>query len=250
MFRRLGNLIRGFFSLFVSGLERDNADALLESEKENLREQIAKYNQGLASHAALCERLMGQIRKLEADERELRAKITANLKAGNRQPAAQYALRLQSVQSDLKENRLQAEEAEKTYKNLTLARDQSVREARRKIERLRAQLDDLKIKQATAEMNEMASGMVSEMGSSGETLNRLEEMIREEHERAAGRARVAQDAVELGDLELKEAEEKALADQALADFAAAEGIALESEEKPDSGRDEAEPPKTMGPVVE
>ena len=55
MFRRFGNLIRGFFGLFVSVLERSKPEALLEAEKENLREQIARYNQGLASHAALCE---------------------------------------------------------------------------------------------------------------------------------------------------------------------------------------------------
>ncbi len=51
MFARLANLIRGFFGLFVSGLENKNPEALLENEKENLRKQIAKYNQGLASHA-------------------------------------------------------------------------------------------------------------------------------------------------------------------------------------------------------
>ena len=42
MFKRLGNLIRGFFGLFISGLERKNPEALLEVEKENLRKQIAK----------------------------------------------------------------------------------------------------------------------------------------------------------------------------------------------------------------
>ena len=57
MFRRLGNLIKGFLGLFISGLEKRNPEALLEVEKENLRAQISRYNQGLASHAALCERL-------------------------------------------------------------------------------------------------------------------------------------------------------------------------------------------------
>ena len=60
MFSRIGNLIRGFLSLFIGGLERANPEALLEVEKENLRKQIANYNQGLAAHAGLCERLMTQ----------------------------------------------------------------------------------------------------------------------------------------------------------------------------------------------
>ena len=36
MFRRLANLFRGFMGLFVSGLERQNPEALLEVETENV----------------------------------------------------------------------------------------------------------------------------------------------------------------------------------------------------------------------
>ena len=92
MFGRLMNVIRGFFAQFVSGVEKRNPEALLELEQENLRKQVGNFNQGLAAHAGLCERLMGQIRKLEAEEKDLRAKVTAHLRAGNRGPAGQYAL--------------------------------------------------------------------------------------------------------------------------------------------------------------
>ena len=34
MFKRLSNLIKGFFGMFVSGLEKKNPEALLEVEKE------------------------------------------------------------------------------------------------------------------------------------------------------------------------------------------------------------------------
>jgi hypothetical protein len=52
-------------------------------------------------------------------------------------------------------------------------------------------------------------------------------MVEEERNKAAGRARVARDSLDMGQIHVQEAEQKALADQALADFAAAEGIALE-----------------------
>src|SRR5271168_640483 len=103
MFKRISNLFRGFFSLFISGLERQNPEALLEVETENLRKQIAQYNQGLISHAALCERLMSQVKKQEIDQRDLRAKTAANLKAGNREAAGQYAMRLQTLENELVE---------------------------------------------------------------------------------------------------------------------------------------------------
>ena len=249
MFKRVGNLIRGFFSLFISGMERKNPEALLEVEKENLREQIAKYNQGLASHAGLCERLMAQIKKEEGEERELRAKTGANLRANNKTAAAQYALRLQTVQRELEENRKQLEQAESTYKNLLQARDVAISAAKAKIDSLKASIDDMKVKQAMAELTEMASGMISEIGGSGDTLNRLQEMVEEERNKAAGRARVAKDSMNMSDIQMKEAEQQALADQALADFAAKEGIAITPPPAQQGATTETtEAGKAMGPA--
>jgi phage shock protein A len=249
MFERLANLIRGFFGLFISGLERQNPEALLEVETENLRKQIAQYNQGLASHAGLCEGLMGQIKKEETEERDLRAKATANLRAGNRAAAGQYALRLQTVQRELEDNRKQLEQAETTYKNLLEARNVAVNNARAKIESLKSSISDLKMKRAMAELTEMASGMISSIGGSGDTLDRLQTMVEEERNKAAGRARVARDSLDMSGVQLKEAEQGALADQALADFAAKEGIALDPA-TPSGAATPESPVKTMGPQTE
>ncbi len=229
MFKRIANLIRGFFGMAVSSVEKKNPEALLEVEKENLREQITQFNKGLAAHAGMCEKLMSQVKKLEAEEKDLTTKIKAHLTAGNKDAAGQYALNLQSVRTQLQENREQLDSAEITYKELIKTRDQSVQQAKAKIEQLKMDLNDLKVKQATAELSEMASGMVTEIGGAGDTLNRLQEMVDEERQKAAGRARVAKDSVDFADVKVKETEQKALADQALADFAAAEGIAMEGE---------------------
>lgn len=244
MLKRISNLFRGFLGLFVSNLERQNPEALLEVETENLRKQIANYNQGLAAHAGLCEKLMSQVRKLEGEERDLKAKATAHLRAGNRDAAGQYALRLQTVSRELESNRSQLTDAEATYKNLIKARDVSIAAARAKIESLRSGLNDLKIQRATAELNEMASGMISKIGGSGDTLDRLHQMVEEEKQTAAGRARVARDSVQMDEVNLKESEQKAMADQALADFAAQIGMPME---QPAAPAPAAAPPKTMGP---
>lgn len=246
MFRRLANVIRGFLGLFISGVERRNPEALLEVEKENLRKQIANYNEGLAAHAGLCERLMTQIRKLEVEERELRAKTAANLRANNREAAGNYALRLQTVQRELAENRTQLEQAETTYRELLKARDVSVKAAQAKMEALKSSLDDLKIKKATAELTEMASGMITSIGGSGDTLDRLHKMVEEEREQASGRARIARDSLNTTDFVIKEEEQKALADQALADFAAKEGLSLDSG---NSSTPSVETVKAMGPAT-
>jgi phage shock protein A len=245
MFKRLANIIRGFFSLFVGGLEKQNPEALLEVEKENLRKQIANYNQGLASHAGLCERLISQVKRLEIEDQDLRTKTAALLRADNRNVAGQYALRLQTVERELAENRGQLEGAEKTYRELMSARDVAIKAAQKKIEDLKYALSDLKIKKATAELTEIASGMIRTIGGTGDTLDRLHSMIQEESDKAAGRVRVAKDSLNTGEIHMKEAEQKALADQALADFAAKEGLALPSPASAEPAS--LEPPvKSMG----
>jgi phage shock protein A len=240
MLGRIANLFKAFLNVFIGSVERQNPEALLELEKENLRKQISNFNQGLAAHAGLAERLMGQVRKLETDQKDLRAKAAANLKAGNKQAAGQYALRLQTVERELEENRRQLESAEATYQNMLKARDVAVQSARSKIESLRGAIADMRMNSAMAEMSEMAAGMIGTIGGSGDTLNRLHDMVEEERSKAAGRARVAKDSIDMTEVNLKESEQNALADQALADFAAREGMTLESPQAAPAA------PRTMG----
>ena len=252
MFKRIGNLIKGFIGLFVGGLEKRSPEALLDVEKENLRKQIAQFNQGLATHAGLVEKLISQVKKLDREENDLRSKTTAHLKAGNRQLAGDFAMKLKNVNSTHDEVKDQLVDAEKHYKELLRARDVSVKEAREKIQDLRRGIDDMKVKKAMAELNEMASGMISEIGGSGDNLNRLEEIVEEERTKAAGRARVAKDSMDLTDINMKQEEQEALAEMALADFAAAEGIEMEKTDNqapPKTSSQSTSSQGTMGPGV-
>ena len=250
MFRRLKNLIKGFFGLFIGGLEKRNPEALLENEKENLRKQIAQFNQGLANHAGLVEKLMSKVRKLDREETELRAKTAANLKAGNREAAGKLAMQLQKVDREHDEVREQMEEADTRYKELVKARDVSVQQAKDRIEQLSRDLDEMKSTKAMADLNEMASGMITEIGGSGDTLNRLEGMVEEERTRAAGRARVARDSLDMSGVNETAAEQEALAELALADFAATEGIELESDSPASDSTSSETTRGSMGPASE
>lgn len=228
MFKRLGNLIKAFFNSIIGGAEKSNPEALLQLEKENMRKQIAEFNKGLASHAGLVEKLISRAKMLDREESELRAKTAANLKAGNRELAGQMALKLQAVDKEHDEVNLQMQDAEKRYKELVRARDVSVKTAKERMEKLTRDMDDMKVSKAMAELNEMAAGMVTEIGGSADTLNRLEEQVEEERIKAKGRARVARDQLNMGDIETHEAETKAMEEIALADFAAQAGITLDA----------------------
>jgi phage shock protein A len=249
MFQRLKTLLRGFIGLFVTGVEKANPRALIEAEKETLRTQIARFNESLAQHAGFCERLMRQLKSLEATEKDLTAKAAAHLKAGNREVAGQYALQLKTVKSQLEENRGQLKDAEQTYQNLVRARDVTVKEAKAKIEKLQLMLTETEMLEAQAELQEMASGMIGSIGGTGDTLNRVEEYLGERRDQAAGRARVAKGAIDTTDVDLKDAEQKALADQALIEFATTYGLELPAAPAAEQGA-AAPPPapiKEMGP---
>jgi phage shock protein A len=251
MFRRITNLFKGFFGLFISGVERRHPEALLEVEQENLRKQIGQFNQGLASHAALCERLMTQTTTLEKDEKDLKAKVAAHLKVNNRTAAGQYALRLQTITRELDENRRQMQQAEETYRNLVNARDSAIAAAKAKIEAIKHSLNDIKVKRAMGELTEMASGMVSSIGGSGDTLDRLQSMVEEERQKASGKARVAKDMLNASDVHVRVEEQNALAEQALADFAAKEGIPLQGRATEGRGTTDGDTTgKSMGPIAE
>jgi len=216
--KRLLNLIRGFFALFIGGIEKNNPEALLENEKENLRKQIANFNGGLAIQAALVEKLSAQAKKLSVDEDDLRAKIPVLLQAGKRDIAAQLALRLQTVDKEHDEVVTQLEAAEKSYKDLTRARDVSVKAAKDKMEALGRGINDLKVKKATAELTEMANGMITSLGSSGDSLERITTLVEDERNKAAGRLRVAKDSVSLAEIDELEATNQTMAELALAQF--------------------------------
>lgn len=248
MFTRIVNLFRGFLSLFISGLEKTNPRALIEAEKENLRKQIAQFNENLASHAGFVERLMRQVKLLEKQEQQLTAKIAANLKAGNRALAGQMALELRTIKEQLNENREQLQAADTTYKKLLKTRDVTVKEARDKIEKLKMMISEAELLEAQAELQEMAAGMVTSIGGSGDTLNRVEEYLNERRDKAAGRARVAASNIDISEVEMKEAEREALAEQALAEFESAYGFSTPSKEPNISEETPVQPSvKELGP---
>jgi len=248
------NLIRGFFGLFIKGLEAQNPQALIEVEKENLRSQISRFNESLANHAAFIERLIRQVKTLRAKEKELSAKIAANLKAGNRAVAGQMALQIQTVKQQLVENEEQLKMAEKTFKDLEKSRDVSIREAQAKIEKLQNLVSETEMLEAQAELQEMAKGMVNSIGGTGDTIARIQEIVTERRDKAAGKARVASSGIDMSGVQLKESEQAALGEQALAEFAASYGLdpnTGESNPAVSSPETVAPPPmpeKELGPI--
>ena len=177
MLPRLASLIRRLLAWFLPRTGGEDPEVLLAVERESLRKQIASYNLGLAAHASLCERLIAQIRRQEADEEALEARVRGNLNAGNQEAAGLHALQLQTLRRELAENRTQAAAAEQTYQELIRTRDVAIREAQRRVHAVRTAIADLKAQNTAADLTDMASGMIGQAGAGGDTLSRLHEIV-------------------------------------------------------------------------
>src|SRR5262245_37522928 len=101
MFGRIGRLFRGFLSLFISGLEERNPEALMEAARQEFRQKMAQYNMALARMAGVAERLKSQIKGKAQRAQELERRILANHQAGNMELAGSLARELQELKVDL-----------------------------------------------------------------------------------------------------------------------------------------------------
>ena len=96
----------------------------------------------------------------------------------------------------------------------------------------------------------MAKGMISGIGSSGDTINRVTELLEERRDKAVGRSRVAAGSYDNSNVTMKEAEMEALGDAALAEFAAMNGISMPGSAQPLAETDSSDdvPQRGMGPM--
>jgi phage shock protein A len=220
MTRRLVNVWRAVVGARLTDLEAHHAEEMLDLERERQQQQVFKYNQGLAGHAGLCERLKAEIARLEKERSQLEPKLRMRLEAGDRATAGQHALRLENIAREIEQHTAQHAEAEATYKELVRARQVAIVAAKDKIEGLKRSIGDYKVQQALADLTEMAAGMQGAIGLDDGTLERVKERVDEKRNYAAGRVRVARESIDTTEVRMREAEQTAMAEAALARFEA------------------------------
>lgn len=224
MFARIGRLVRGFLSLFISGIEHANPEALMEAARQEFRQKMTQYNQALAKMAGVAERLKSQVKAKAARAQDLERRILANHRAGNLELAGTLARELQELKADLAVDTQELKETEEAYDaNLRQAK-LAQREFEDKVRKIEKQLSQVKIKEAQAEAAAALSGVAFKVGDLGDTMKTVEEILDKRYEVSAGKARLAKDLVDMESIQEKENERKALEQVALAEFLASQGI--------------------------
>jgi phage shock protein A len=239
----MGRLVRGFLSLFISGLEEANPEALMEAARQEFRDRMAQYNLALARMGGVAERLKSQVNLKATRAQELERRILANHRAGNMELAGTLARELQELKADLETDSIELKDSEEAYQaNLRQAK-LAQREFEDKVRRLDKQLSQVKIKEAQAEAAAALSSVAFKVGDLGDTMKRVDEILQKRYEVSAGKARLAKDMVDIGAIEEKENERKALEQVALAEFLASQGI----QATPETGQQTPAATKEIGP---
>lgn len=226
LFSRLYNQIRGRFSLFFSSLEFRNPEVLLENAKEDLKSNRVRMQSGVASMAAVSERLRRQIADGERRKQDLEGRIMVMYNSGKEELAAELAGQLQEVEADLTENQTEFDHNESAYKEFVAACQTAEKETRKKIEKLTASLSKAKAKEAMADVSEMLSGSITQQSASLDNMQRLEEVVNEKLDKASGRVRAAQDSSQFTDIKVRQQEAEVAKKAALANFLARKGVAM------------------------
>ncbi|MBN9419558.1 hypothetical protein ABS71_07915 [bacterium SCN 62-11] len=215
MFSRLGKLIKGFFSLFISNLETANPKALLEAEIVSFQEAVGTYNKSLAQQAALVQKMQNQIAKQRSEFDKLKGRIAILVKAGKTEEAGRLALQAKNMGQSLAELEAQFTQTDGMYKNMVKQRDVYIRDAQRRIETIKQKLSQAEIAESQAKLAEIATATSFNMAGSGATLERLEEKLDDRVAQAQGKARVAADSIAGGEWNMKAEEEAAMEQAAL-----------------------------------
>jgi phage shock protein A len=224
MFSRIGRLVRGFFSLFITGLEEANPEALMAAARDDFRAKMVQYNQALARMAGVAERLKGQVRMKATRAQDLERRVLANHSAGNMELAGSLARELQELKADLTTDTEELKETEEAYQaNLRQAKLVQ-REFEDKVRKLEKQLSQVQIKEAQAEAAGALGNAAFKVGDLGDTMKVVEDVLQKRYEVSAGKARVAKDLVDMDTVVEKENERKALEQNALAEFLSSQGI--------------------------
>jgi len=119
-FARIGNLIKGFFSLFISDIEKENPDIVYESAISQRVEQYKKLTKAVSGIVYLRNKLQKDLEEKTAQVKEITAQIPVAVQSGEDEVATTLIeqkntlnAEIEGLQSELQKTSQDAEDAKK-----------------------------------------------------------------------------------------------------------------------------------------
>lgn len=217
-FARLGRLIRGFFSLFVGGLEEKNPKLMLEDLKNQMQEAKVRY---ASTTANIIAREKMAASKLQAAKRELEDNqrlIQEAKRQNNRELALQLLIQEENLQATLNTTqaaydaiKAEADNARKEFDNFEKEMFQKMSQ----IEQLKTQSDLADLKK---DMNSLRSNYATENGAGriNDGLKAAEEIIQGKLAKEDAISELGQNSIDKQMRDLKASASKSRAEEKLA----------------------------------
>ena len=159
IFSRLANLVRGFLSLFVTGLEQQHPEIAYENAINTMIEKYNKLKNATAGLIRLREDAADRLQKAQAQQKELAAMLEQAMATGQDDLAVELIERKDAVEAEITSMQAELEGAEKgvdTAKN-------ALTEVKGEIGKLKAEKDRMLAKmqsaQARTRINDQLEGL-------------------------------------------------------------------------------------------
>jgi phage shock protein A len=210
----------------VTEMEDKHIIALAEAKLQQATEKLKDARQGLVGYQAMVLKVQHQVDTEKTRIVSLTGQIKSHLSAGQEDMAAELALQLSQLKSDLATNQEQLEQHQASYENNLLkmkAALKDIESAKKDLEKKKAALQ---MERALAEVSETAGALNTKFDVStdiGSILTRVDDQIH----KARARSKVATDLSDQGveELKAKAEAEKANAREVLQQFKIEQGLA-------------------------
>lgn len=216
LFNRLGRIIRGFFGLFISGLEKANPDALFEDIKNQIDKARKDANDQIIEIQTNAELIKVEMKQAEKNLSAVQAKIEAAKVSGQEDVLVELLMQEEEIQ--------QIYEAHKaTYENATnevvkIREDFKIFESEMsqklsEVKSLKTQNKLATLRESINSINAKYTSKGNKVGEINEALEKAREMVNEKTARANAISSLNEDNVELKikKLDINSARERAKA---------------------------------------
>lgn len=159
IFSRLANLVRGFLSLFVTGLEQQHPEIAYENAINTMIEKYNKLKNATAGLIRLREDAADRLQKAQAQQKELTAMLEQAMATGQDDLAVELIERKDAVEAEIASLQAELEAAEKDVDTAKTA----LTDVKGEIGKLKAEKDRMLAKmqsaQARTRINDQLEGL-------------------------------------------------------------------------------------------
>lgn len=204
MWKRFVRAIKALFGGAIAAIE--DPKLILEQSIREMRDQVPRMNTNIANIKATVTLLEREIQKSRQEEAALTAKIRAAITQGRDDIAANYALRLESIRSEINSSQPQLQTAQLAYEKAMEVKKVFIKETERKIKEAQAAMRAHERAQMQAKVADALEQF--EVGGIDQTYNEMMARVNEQTARNEAKVEMALDSIDTTSMKIDEEAER------------------------------------------